>query len=241
MLPSDLQELREEGERIPAVPPRAFLHPSGVGVVTIPGCGPGGMSSAGQRYASDLDAVLRSVAPRACGWIFDLADNDGGNMFPMLAGLVGVLGVGRQCGFRDTGNRLTWVDATKDAVGIGSNTFAKVPNASPLAPRPTAILVGPETASSGEFTALCLIGRTGAGIFGTPTAGYLTGVEVKELPSGGAVGVTGVTAVDHLGAAWPDRLMPDVECSPSDVDQAAAWITSGAAPFARRVEGEQAG
>jgi carboxyl-terminal processing protease len=46
-------------------------------------------------YATALQAVLRSLdSPATCGWIVDLRQNFGGNMWPMLAGIGPLLSPG---------------------------------------------------------------------------------------------------------------------------------------------------
>lgn len=229
-LPSDFDSINDEATRTPDDLPSCRLDPSGVGIIRIPGLSAlDGTGVAGSAYSSTLDACVRSLDSAAVGWVFDLVDNDGGNMHPMVAGLVGVLGLGRLCGFRDRDNNVTWVEANAQEIHISGNVMAAVPNPQPVGSRPTAVLVSPITASSGEWTALALASRCHAHLFGQPTAGYLTGVEIKPLPSGAAVAVTGVDAVDHTGRSVPDALTPDVTCDPSDVSEAVKWVVREAA------------
>lgn len=227
LLPADLEETKSDAARVPDDMPEGWLDPRGVGIIRVPGLSAlDGNGVAGSAYARSLDGCIRSMAEAAIGWVFDLADNDGGNMHPMIAGLVGVLGSGRICGFRDRDDHITWVDATTEVVKIGDNVLATVPNAERLQARPTAVLVGPSTASSGEWTALSLVGRCSARLFGQSTAGYLTGVEIKPLPSGCAVGVTGVYAVDNEGRSIGEALTPDVRCPSDDPTEAIAWVVA---------------
>lgn len=225
-LPSDFDSVNDEATRTPDDMPSARLDPSGVGIIRIPGLSAlDGTGVAGSAYSTTLDACIRSLDSTAVGWVFDLADNDGGNMHPMVAGLVRLLGLGRLCGFRDRDSNVTWVEANAQSIHIGGNVMASVPNPEPVRTRPTALLVGPITASSGEWTALALASRCHAHLFGQPTAGYLTGVEIKPLPSGAAVAVTGVAAVDHTGRSVPDALTPDTTCDPKDSSAAVEWVT----------------
>jgi C-terminal processing protease CtpA/Prc len=232
-LPKDFESINEDATRPPNDLPTGRLDPSGVAVIRVPGLSAvDGTGVAGTAYSTALDSAVRALDASAVGWVFDLADNDGGNMHPMVAGLVGVLGTGRLCGFRDREGTVTWVEASDTDVRIGSNVLAAVPNAQPVRARPTAVVVGPVTASSGEWTALALASRCSGRLFGQPTGGYLTGVEIKPLPSGAAVGVTGVDAVDHTGRHVADALVPHVECDPTDLSEAIRWV-AGAAAFAR--------
>lgn len=139
-------------------------------------------------FANELERVASHVTK---GWIIDLTGNGGGNMYPMLAALSSF--------FRDTPLGGFYCNAHNETVRQQILIFdgqAFVLNGEPIASYqkrvtlyhnklPLVVLVGPKTASSGEFVALAFQ-RQGHIIMGQPTAGLATGNAPVELP-------------DHLG------------------------------------------
>ncbi len=61
-------------------------------------------------YASNLQTLIRGTDARnPCGWVLDLRENTGGNIWPMLAGLGPLIGDGIIGGFVYPGGRKTAV------------------------------------------------------------------------------------------------------------------------------------
>lgn len=203
----------------------------GVGVVTIPGLKHADSGSEqAQRYTETLSALFHEVDPDVRGWVLDFASkHTGGNAHPMTAGLFALLGEGRLYGFASASGDVDWVDATEAAILIGGEPAARVVDPKVLQAKPIAVLTGPLTRSAGEFVVLALRGKVGARLFGAPTGGYLTGVELVPLSCGAGLGVTTSEAVDRNGHPQDDHLLPDEEL-PSDEHQtrAVSWIRSTA-------------
>lgn len=140
-------------------------------------------------------------------------------MYPMIAGLAGILGTG-QCGFRDREGKDTWVELSR---------WSGYRRRERVRPRPgcnsslQGASGGTDWAGHRQFSGVRgPVPREplGAKLIGEPSAGYLSGVEVKTLSNGGAVAVTGVSAVDADGNEWPEALLPHAPCSPPSVDRA---------------------
>jgi hypothetical protein len=73
--------------------PSGRALPGRVGYVSIPSFS--GSGTAATAFADRLHEVVKTVdASQPCGWIVDLRDNPGGNMWPMVAGIGPVLGTG---------------------------------------------------------------------------------------------------------------------------------------------------
>jgi C-terminal processing protease CtpA/Prc len=75
-------------------------------------------------------------------------------------------------------------------------------------------LIGPLTASSGEFITLALRNRPATRLFGQPTFGLPTGNETKELPDGALLFLTVCLGADRSGETF-DRPIPPDEAVPT--------------------------
>lgn len=211
----------------PFVLPTAEVR-NGIGIVTIPGLKvPDHESDLARQFSSVLDGLIREMDPHVKGWVLDLASHHtGGNMHPMAAGLVGLLGQGRLCGFVSPDGAISWVTATPTEILVDDEMNAVVPNGVPLPKKRVAALVGPGTTSAGEFLVLALRSRADARLFGTRTSGYMTGVELAQLPCGADLGITSTNAVDADGVPCGDYLTPDEVVEDDALVRALEWVSA---------------
>ena len=204
----------------------------GIGYVTLPMLN---MRLGGQDYATRYFDTLKNglIAmdeATTCGWIVDLRFNRGGNMWPMLWGLDPLLGEGPFGYFVTATNRIPWTRTGGDADG----PILPLPDARPdllpafelvNADRPLALLLGEQTASSGEMTAMALIGRGGVRSFGTATAGLSTANSTHTMPDGAHLVITVSNAADRTGTVADGALHPDVATSVENAPFAARdWL-----------------
>ncbi len=152
-----------------------------------------------------------------CGWIVDLGDNTGGNMWPMLLG-VGPLLRGDADGpdvvghFFDGAALQPW-RYREGAVWVGDTPLLAADDATRRLRRPdapVAVLQSGRTASSGEAIVLALRGRARSRSFGTPTMGYSTGNSLVTLVDGSTLLLTGTVMKDRNGIGDGSRIVPDV-------------------------------
>lgn len=147
--PDDAHEHASTGRAL--TPPLVELRDNGIGYVRVPAFL--GINAADQKaFAQGVADAIARIAPKAKhGWIVDLRDNGGGNMWPMLAGLRALLGDGEVGGFRDRDGKVERWRAGRvvDGVNVGAD----------LAGARVAVLLGPRTASSGEAVAVAFHGR----------------------------------------------------------------------------------
>ena len=223
-----LPERHDAGADVPspALPSGRILD-GRIGYLHVPGHRRGGRD-ADVEFADALQTLIYRIERTSpCGWVVDLRDNPGGNMWPMLAGLEPLLG-GRDVGaFRDAEGGLVrwWVDA--GAAGAGDTAHAASHYAVEVgAPRArVAVLTGPVTASSGEAVAVAFRGRSGARSFGSPTRGVSTGNRGFVLDDGAVLFITASRFVDRTGMVHGGPLEPDVAVEPSAaLDPAVAWL-----------------
>lgn len=163
------------------------------------------------------------------GWVVDLRGNDGGNMWPMLAGLNSLIDDGTVGYFVNPSNKkmkMSWI-STKGAAG-----FVKV--SYPYKVKKTkaniAILIDSATASSGEMTAISFIGRENTRTFGTPSAGYTTANQTYNLSNGGILNLATLAVMDrnekiYTGKVYPDEIILENEPGKDAVlDAALVWL-----------------
>ncbi|MBO9712905.1 S41 family peptidase [Sphingomonas sp.] len=208
----------------PAPMPAAELRDGRVGVVRLPGLLT--VAADGPERAARYSAMLRAALERLdraplCGWIIDLRANDGGNMWPMLAGLDPLLGAPPFGFFVQSGR-------SPEPWGRfpGAARFGLAHAAAPLA-----VLVGPRTGSSGEMVAIAFAGRARTRSFGIPTAGLATVNRIFPLADGALLVVTVSAVRDRTGRDYRGAILPDAATTPEGAETAAArWLFGRCAP-----------
>src|SRR5690606_30832384 len=204
-------------------PPVVKLLDGGVGYVLLPGF-VGQDEGEGRSFSRQIMDARDGIAARASrGWIVDLRRNSGGNMWPMLAALQPLLGDGPIGGVRDRQGRFhDWRQMRKPDERRGQ--------ASALQGARVAILLGADTASSGEAVAVAFHGRPGTRSFGRPTFGQSSSNATYRLPDGSRIALTTAVDVDRNGVAFGGRVHPDEATEPRQenddpaLDAARAWL-----------------
>lgn len=187
-----------------------------------------GDKKSGIYFADKLHDLLEELdKSKPKGWILDLRGNQGGNCWPMLAGIGPLLGEGN-CGYFHTPNQkkkhLAWFYRAGKS-GEGKATIAEVsrkpyqlqnhlPN--------LAVLTGPMTASSGEVVTVAFRKRPNTRSFGEPTAGLSTGNQNYKLSDGAMILLTTSVYADREMTLYGHKIIPDelVEGSSEENDLA---------------------
>ncbi|MCS4230036.1 peptidase S41-like protein [Stenotrophomonas maltophilia] len=173
-------------------------------------------------------------SPR-CGWVVDLRNNSGGNMWPMLLGvepLLRIPGDGIQVlgMLRGAGPNVPWEshDGTLMAKGRPMLGFGQPGYRLREPGGPVAVLVGERTASSGEAIALAFRGRPDTRSFGAPTAGFATSNSSIRLPDGTLFLLTDTLMADRNGVGDGGPIVPDQVTDGEAATLAAAhrWLLS---------------
>ncbi len=182
--------------------PRAQLLAGGIGYIRLPGFA-GGEHMDRVVFAEDLQARIGALeSAGACRWILDLRDNQGGNLWPMLAGLGPLLGDGEAgTSLRPDGERRRiWYEDGK--VGLGDYVQLRV-RGEPVRLRtpgaPVAVLQGDETASAAEIIAAAFAARPQTRSFGVATRGATTATRTFPLMDGAALMLAVASTVDRHG------------------------------------------
>jgi hypothetical protein len=204
--------------------------PETIGYVKVNGCpceGP-----AANEYAETLQKAIRMAdRPGLIGWIVDLREDGGGNMWPMMAGLGPILGEGIM-GWIVYNNREYEREYRGGAALSLGDAFARV--ASPytlLEPAPrVAVLTGGGTNSAGEAIVVWFKGRPDTRSFGTPTCGHhhlLVGP--FRLTDGGLLTLKNANNADRLKRPYAGPVAPDETIAePAEaISRAVRWLETG--------------
>lgn len=190
-----------------------------------------------ERYDAALTAALAEGHTRqACGYVVDLREHTGGNMWPALDGLGPLLGE-REVGHFKPGP--AW-EVTRTGVLLGGGRPMLAPRASAwiagLDTRPVAVLIGPRTASSGEAVGVAFAGRPDTRFFGQRSRGLATANQMVDLGEGVRLFVMNGLMLDRNRHDYPSGLPPDeASDDPAQAEQRALdWLLSNAACQARR-------
>lgn len=205
----------------PWTPPAAARLGNDVGYVSVPAY-LGTDEARMTRFADELQAAIAAVDTLpTCGWIVDLRENGGGNVFPMIAGIGPILGVGDAGGGRLVDGATVvrrYRDGRSGAARVTAPYQLRVPDP------PVAVLIGPRTASSGEATALAFIGRPDTRTFGTATAGFTTGNRPFPLADGAVLNLAVSRMTDRTGREYEGPIEPD-DLVPEDAPVASVGIS----------------
>lgn len=176
-------------------PPRDVKAlPDQVGYISVPGYNGGELQSM-QAYTRRAHERLVATAPSvSCGWVVDLRQDTGGNMWPMLAGLKPFLGDAQLGTFEGrSGKSSPWIAG--QVVGM----FDPPAALNALDSSWVAVLTGPRTASSGEAVTIAFRGRAHTRSFGQNTAGLSTANADVHLPDGSMLLLTSAVELDRDG------------------------------------------
>lgn len=187
-------------------------------------------------YASRLFGAVANAGPRTCGYVLDLRGNTGGNIWPMLIGLSGLLGDGPQGRSEDAdglvedyaalseGSAIVLAEQGRGLTMMAIDNWRPIPS---LAAAPVALLLDDATASSGEGVAVAFAGRPLTRTFGIPTYGIASSNEGYLLADGTNVVVTTDMMVNRDGRTYPEGIAPDqiVDDEVGDpVEVARSWL-----------------
>jgi C-terminal processing protease CtpA/Prc len=161
------------------------------------------------QYVDELHTlVARLDAEQPCGWMVDLRQNHGGNVFPMMAGVGPILGEGDAGGVIAVDGSEVFFSYSMGRSGKAAASGEPYVLVSPMPP--VAVLLGPQTASSGEALALGFVGRPATMTFGNATAGYTTGNVPLPLEDGARLNLAVTRMMDRNGVVYGGPIEPDM-------------------------------
>lgn len=147
------------------------------------------------------------------GWIVDLRENGGGNMWPMLAALAGLLEGPLVGYFIDREKQKYSWSVADDYARLGNQIVSESAHLHDVKLQchlPLVCLTSSNTCSSGEAVVVALKGRKHSRQFGTPTSGLSTANEGYLLPCGSMLWLTTAVFADRSGTQYGSKIKPDV-------------------------------
>lgn len=223
-LAASLGGARDEADGKERAPIAQALAPSnGFARLSLNGWVGDGEAAVEQAARQVRQALIESLGEGRCGLILDLSGNGGGNMWPMMGGLAPLYDEGLVVVYDGRGGRAE-LNVRKGALHSGRLRLPDVDLPPlPARPRRIALILGPQTASSGEIVALGFKGQRNARSFGAATAGATNANQGVHLPSGGVLALTIARLLDRDGAVQQGPLLPD-ERSGRPFEAAAQWL-----------------
>src|SRR5688572_17456459 len=224
----------------PLTAPEARRLGESVGYVSVPSFA-GGTPAQQVEFAEKLNSEIQATdGARVCGWVVDLRQNTGGNLWPMLAGLGPLLGEGELAASVYPDGRRVPLWHRDGQAGFGDYTQLRVRSPYSVdAGVPAAVLLGPATASSAAILAVALRGRAATRSFGAPTRGLSAGNRIFSLADGASLVLTVAATIDTEGRVYAGPIVPDEvvaaagmrrqpETTPdATLAAAVAWLTAG--------------
>lgn len=198
-----------------------------VGYLRIPAHDGSDVATSREMASAARVELGRQHARGACGWVVDVRDNTGGNMWPMLAALRPLLGEGVLGAFRAPPEDEPW--SARAAWDRHDRYAANTPPWPDLTGAPVAVLANGNTASSGEAVVAAFRGRAATQLFGTSTAGLSTVNNGYPLPGGAMLLLTTAVIADRTGRAYggpisPDTTVAEVPGRDAPMEAAVRWL-----------------
>ena len=191
----------------PSQLPSGKLLSGRIGYVALPGVD----QHFAEQYKAAGAKVIRTVlAGHPDGWILDLRSNDGGDIWPMLAGIQPLLGTGPIGSFVSPPTQPTVIRVTPTKLTAGADVQIRMPAAAQQGANtnPVVVLTGPITGSSGELAAIVFRGRPCTTSMGSPTYGVPTANVDFYLSDGADLRITTAFDADRTGHVYPDAPIP---------------------------------
>jgi hypothetical protein len=186
-----------------------------IGYISVPGFGSVDQQ-AKDDFAKDIQDRIKTLDSEneIDYWIVDLRGNNGGNMYPMIAGLgpltgEGILGYFVKGGAKMDYNKWSY-DPKKGKNGSGLGVNIDKPYQLRKPDSKIAVLVGGGTGSSGEMTAISFIGRANTKLFGQATGGYTSANAPYNLSDGSVLLLAVSYTADRNKKEYKSKIQPDV-------------------------------
>jgi carboxyl-terminal processing protease len=198
--------------------PEATVLEENIGYIRLPSCmrfDP----NFDRQYTDTLYQQFKSLRSKSITrWIVDLRGNAGGNVYPMLQALLPIMPA-----------NIVFQSIEKDLVKpqtIGINAASKAIGLVPF--EKIALLLDQHTASSGELTAIALLGFEQVKSFGAPSRGLTTLNTTLVLKDGSYLFLAKSYMADQHQKTYPKGLIPEVILEESDdyalIKRAMAWL-----------------
>lgn len=156
------------------------------------------------------DAICLVNEKKPVGWIFDLRLNTGGNMYPMISGIIPFIGDGIFASKVDRNGVIEHWRIEGKSVFEGNDKITELDSVClpDLTDSKIVVLTSEITGSSGEIVSLSLLNRKNTWFLGERSAGYMTSNELFRLPFGVFLLLANAYELDTNGKVI-ERIVPD--------------------------------
>ena len=207
--------------------PAGWSPARGIRLLTLPSLTATSQAAMAAYVTGAQQQITAGEQDGTCGWIVDLRQDTGGNMWPMLASVAPLLGDGTAGSFVALdGTRQDWTLSGGTPADAGE-TYPYLRNSAPTAgggTAPVAVLTGQQTASGGEAIAVAFRGRPDTRSFGAATKGVPTALGAYRLSDGADLLIMELLDVDRTGHVYSSPLQPDQPTPDPAVDAAVTWL-----------------
>ena len=214
--------IEESDKSIPYVEAKIFNKR--IAYLKIPAFNNGG--DLASKFATKIQSKITALdKPDIEGWIIDLSENYGGNMWPMYLGLAPLLEEGISGYFFDWEKNSAEWSFKKNAVYNREDNKLEIRSSYILKKKPSkiAILTGSMTASSGEAIVIAFKGLPFVKSFGQNTAGLSTGNAVFKLSDGAKLVLTTSIMADRTKKLYGGQIAPDILTN-NPKEKAIEWL-----------------
>jgi C-terminal processing protease CtpA/Prc len=176
-----------------------------------------------KNFARLIQQEISEVAgQKPVGWIVDLRENTGGNVWPMLVGVGPLIGGGILGFFEYPNVSMAWF-YDNGASGVinkaGKHTNFKLDNGiADLPNAPLVVLTDGATASSGEALAISFKERPNTCFIGTHTSGLSTNNENTKLADGATLYLTTSGESDRNHVFYNAGIAPEITVEQGDIE-----------------------
>lgn len=199
----------------------------GIGYVRVDAVMSRDAAEAKQIATTIQQEIAKQDSQGVTAWIVDLRNNQGGNMWPMIAGL-GPLFEGTTLGyFIDADENSTWWGYNNGSSLLGGSPVVTVDKPySLITPLPKiAVLTSKRTASSGEATVIAFKKQFNVQFFGTDSCGLSTANTNFTLSDNSALFLTTAVIADREQQKYGVRIPVDeATSSEHTLASAIAWL-----------------
>ncbi|HEX8516081.1 MAG TPA: S41 family peptidase [Bacteroidia bacterium] len=200
----------------------------GIGYIEVPGFATDVFNKEGSRiraekYINEIVDSIKSIDQQKLdGWIIDLRNNTGGNMWPMLIALTpfypnGTLGyfIGSQkdVSWSQSNGQIWYNESSQTNKYLSSPIFYKLKNKK----LKIAVLIGPRTSSSGEAVAISTKSIKTSKMFGSKTSGFSTANKSIKIAEEEYLIVTTSVDADCNKKEYWDGVSPDILCDCEEI------------------------
>ncbi len=198
--------------------------PESIGYVKVNGLiGP--TDDEANAFAVDIqESIASQVDQGVTSWIVDLSENEGGNMWPMIAGLGPLLG-NNELGYfiyPEGDDRVWGYQPQGSYLGSSTDLIIEIEQIADFVSddQRIAVILSDANKSSGEATALSFIGRPNTRLFGQPTCGLSTVITQHILSNGAGFRIPNAIIADRNRSGDGGQIIPDEQFSESAALQA---------------------